>query len=147
MDVVRNAALTVDGLTDQQGWQTSPAHVTMSLLLEADQEFPPPNNQIVADPHAKLAMTPFLSGDGIGIVLLVKASDPSTATTLAERLHREFLQMVILHADPVTGAAVQQRVATSGLGGSAWLGSLVTVSAALISWLVTRSIGYGLVLP
>ena len=131
IDVVRGGAMTVVGLTDQRGYATPPAYVTYDLLLEADRQFPPPNYNIVADPSAKLDQTPYSSGDGIGIVLLVKAKDPATAPTLAERMRALFLQKVILHADPRSAAEVRRDAAASGLGGPSWMDSLVTASAAM----------------
>ncbi len=131
LDVVRGGAMTVVGLTDQRGDATPPAYVTYGLLLEADKQFPTPNYNIVADPSAKLDQTPYSSGDGIGIVLLVKARDPGTAGSLAERMREVFLRKIVLHADPKSAAEVRQEAAASGLGGTGWLGSLTTATAAM----------------
>ncbi len=139
LDALNNVPVKVVGLTSESGYSTPPAYVTMELLDEADSDFPPANYAAMADPAASADKTPYSSGDGVGRVLLVKATSPDAASALAATVQREFDDAVILHANAVTGEQVRQDVAdgrlggirSTGLGGTSWYAGLVDGCAAM----------------
>lgn len=76
--------LVVVGLTDERGCNDPPAYGMHSLIAEADAQQPPADYSIIVNPATTARTTPGSSGGGVGIRILVKATDPSRAAAVAE---------------------------------------------------------------
>lgn len=133
LNLPRVRPLTVVGLTGQRGYATPPAYVVFDLIRDAEAQLPPADYRVLVNPKDTAGRTPGASSGGVGVTLLVKATDPSRADAVAETtqaaLDKAGWMRIIATARPAH-ALLAEALEAQAAGGNA-TAQLINGSAAM----------------